>query len=141
MSCTGKCRSTPGTGCVCGGAVREDALTELTRITESFGGYAIEALADPREVDLIEQCQALLDPPTAGSSAHAALRRMARALLIAHGDLAARRAGEYSPRTDFVRASGDVVCDWCTRPYREHPTPDPACPTLARVCDGRLFKL
>lgn len=121
-------------------------------LRERYPGWAIDRrtsefvsdLAVPRsdrEVELVEQCRHLLEAPTARSAAHAALRRLARAYLLALGELHARRSGEYWQRTDFVRAAGDVMCGRCGLEYRQHDAPDPMCPTLARLCDGRLVKL
>ena len=47
---------------------------------------------------------------------------------------------------DFMRASGDCVCDWCNKKYSDHPrykrmpSYDGSFP-LRQLCDGRIVKL
>lgn len=43
-------------------------------------------------------------------------------------------------RGDYVRASGEVVCEICGCKYWEHPTVH-GFEWLHRACDGRLLKL
>lgn len=43
---------------------------------------------------------------------------------------------------ECFRASGEVICDICEKPYWKHTqVAKRDCPTLVRVCDGRLLKL
>jgi hypothetical protein len=51
-------------------------------------------------------------------------------------------------RQDFVRASGDCVCEICGKDYYHHPEADEpqylsydGTPFLHRLCDGTLVKL
>lgn len=45
---------------------------------------------------------------------------------------------------DFVRASGDCICDACGKKYYQHPMDGPEFDGhkwLHRICSGRLVKL
>jgi len=60
---------------------------------------------------------------------------------------------DYSPRgvrkregEEFLRASGNVLCEACGLPYQDHPMSPhylsyDKSPFLNRICDGRLLKL
>lgn len=41
---------------------------------------------------------------------------------------------------NFVRTSGDMVCEICSKEYRKHAHDEKAT-YLRRLCDGRLVKL
>jgi len=43
-------------------------------------------------------------------------------------------------RGDWSRASGDVVCDYCSCLYYDHPQV-PGYPFIRKLCNGRLVKL
>lgn len=70
--------------------------------------------------------------------------RLAKAVLLAQGELAARRAGVYrivSP-LEWRRAAGDTVCERCGLSYRDHYVDE--CEDkfeLHRLCEGDLVKL
>lgn len=42
---------------------------------------------------------------------------------------------------ECVRASGEVICEECGKPYWKHAQVTKEVPTLVRACDGRLLKL
>jgi hypothetical protein len=45
-------------------------------------------------------------------------------------------------RYECIRVDGGMLCEWCKRPYRKHPQPEPElCPTLVTDCEGRRLKL
>lgn len=58
---------------------------------------------------------------------------------------AAKLLAEPDPAPDFIRASGDVNCTSCGKPYRKHPHTDhvdwDGNPWLHKLCDGTLVKL
>jgi hypothetical protein len=50
------------------------------------------------------------------------------------------------PEVDFIRASGDVICEVCGKPYRKHPFDMEIIgwqdePFLNVLCDGTRVKL
>lgn len=47
---------------------------------------------------------------------------------------------EYPAYPDFIRTSGDMVCEVCGKPYWKHVL-HPEWPWLHVCCDGKLLKL
>lgn len=42
---------------------------------------------------------------------------------------------------DFIRVSGDAVCEKCGLSFFDHPNVHPDCPSMALTCDGTFVKL